>query len=282
MTDVSAELVEVRLLRLPVTIHARARSHAEGLQRELELIRRGSRDRASVPPRLLVGIEQLADELDGGAHEASRQLQDAIDRGRESIDLVYRVLPDAGAAAERLRRLLDEIDEYCRARRHFLTLVTPPDCVAYRTWYLGEFTRQTSGERPLPWDDRLVAAQPDAAPAPGSQAAAGPPAVPEGWTYRTTDAAVGVSITGPLDLESAPAFRDVLVAALADPGDVTVDLRGCDFVDSVGVSVIVAALQRADDQGGTLRFRLGSAAERVLRTSGLLDHIDTVGPDAPG
>jgi anti-anti-sigma factor len=102
--------------------------------------------------------------------------------------------------------------------------------------------------------------------------------MPEGWTYHSADGRVAVSITGPLDLESAPMFRDVLVAALAGSGDVTVDLRGCDFVDSVGVSVIVVALQRADDEDRALRFRLGGAAERVLRTSGLLDHIDIVEP----
>ena len=278
MTDASAELVEVRLLRLPVEIHVRARRHAEGLQRELELIRRGTGDHSATPARLLTLVEQLYDEFDGAAQEPSRELRDAVDRGLESIDLVYRVRPSAGRAAERLRSMLEEIDDYCRARQLLLNLVTPPDCVAYRTWYLGEFTRQTAGEPPLPWDDRLVDVARAAAPGPEPEVAPRPPTMPEGWTYHSADGRVAVSITGPLDLESAPMFRDVLVAALAGSGDVTVDLRGCDFVDSVGVSVIVVALQRADDEDRALRFRLGGAAERVLRTSGLLDHIDIVEP----
>jgi hypothetical protein len=32
-----------------------------------------------------------------------------------------------------------------------LTLVTPPEAVAFRTWFLEEFVRQVAGEDPLPW-----------------------------------------------------------------------------------------------------------------------------------
>jgi anti-sigma B factor antagonist len=78
-----------------------------------------------------------------------------------------------------------------------------------------------------------------------------------------------------LDLVSAPALRDALSALVADqPNVLVVDLSRCTFLDSVGVSVLVAALLRAQEHDVTLRFRLSAAAERVVRVSGLLDRIE--------
>ncbi len=48
---------------------------------------------------------------------------------------------------------MDEADDYCRAGQHLLTLVTPPEALAFRRWYLGEFVRQIAGEQPRPWTD---------------------------------------------------------------------------------------------------------------------------------
>ena len=47
--------------------------------------------------------------------------------------------------------LLDEADAYCAGGQHLLMLATPDDLLAYRRWYLGEFTRQAEGASPVPW-----------------------------------------------------------------------------------------------------------------------------------
>jgi hypothetical protein len=50
----------------------------------------------------------------------------------------------------------------------------------------------------------------------------------------------------------------------------------CDFIDSVGVSVLASALLRAEADGAALRFRLGDAARRVLTISGVIDRLELV------
>jgi uncharacterized protein YfaT (DUF1175 family) len=45
------------------------------------------------------------------------------------------------------------LDVYQRATEAFegLQRASPPEAVAFRRWYLGEFTAQLQGEPPLPW-----------------------------------------------------------------------------------------------------------------------------------
>ena len=43
--------------------------------------------------------------------------------------------------------MIDEADDYCRQGEHLLTLASPPDCIAYREWYLGQVVGQL-GRRP--------------------------------------------------------------------------------------------------------------------------------------
>ena len=55
-----------------------------------------------------------------------------------------------------------------------------------------------------------------------------------------TDGAIQLGVEGELDLETAPALRDALLAAVRDGnGGVWVDLAKCSFMDSTGLRVIV-------------------------------------------
>jgi hypothetical protein len=47
--------------------------------------------------------------------------------------------------------VLDEVDEFCRAGRHLLTLAAPEDIAAYRRWSLGEVALQIDGAPPMSW-----------------------------------------------------------------------------------------------------------------------------------
>lgn len=83
---------------------------------------------------------------------------------------------------------------------------------------------------------------------------------------------------GELDLASAPELRQQMVEAVAQaaPGHhLVVDLDGLDFVDDVGLGVLIGGAMRARSRGGS--FALVSSRERVrkvLALSGLDRAID--------
>jgi hypothetical protein len=148
-----ADLVEVHLLRLPLATHRAASEHADELRREFTLIRaqQADDDAADVPRRLVALMEELEEQFSGYSDDTRVELDEAMERGEGSIDLVFRVPPEAGEAAVRLGAMLDEADAHCRKGDALLTLATAPDALAYRRWYLEEFTRQLDGLPPRPW-----------------------------------------------------------------------------------------------------------------------------------
>lgn len=84
-----------------------------------------------------------------------------------------------------------------------------------------------------------------------------------------------VHVTGELDLATAPAFRQAVVGAIgAETADVVVDLTACDFVDSVGVGLLLGVLKRARTHGG--RLVLVSDEPRILRVLELTDLVRIV------
>lgn len=70
-----------------------------------------------------------------------------------------------------------------------------------------------------------------------------------------------VKIVGELDLATAPRLREALVD-LSKQGakQVTIDLAEMEFIDSTGLSVLVAALKRMREDGGDLALQSPSAA----------------------
>ena len=146
-------LAPVRLLGVPLRARAEFTQHAEGLLRELALLRIGA-DHAGAPslPRRLL---DLAAELHRTyAHLLARPaavMDAAAAAGRTSCDVTYEVPAAIGPFAQRLLAALEEADGFCRAEEHLLTLPPPPRVVAYRRWVFGEFTHQLAGRAPLPW-----------------------------------------------------------------------------------------------------------------------------------
>ena len=270
---VSDDLVDVELIGLPVAVHRQASMHMKALQREFDLIRQREPDSTSIPHRLLAVIGELAAEFGGLGDQPVSALEDAVDRGDTAIDLAYRVPPSAGPASQRLGALLDEADEYCRNGVHLLTLVTPPEALRYRHWFLSEFIRQTAGLAPLPWPD-YDAVDPQQPGAPGGTSH------PDGsvdlrpdWAVDQQDGVTILAVSGPVDLVTAPELRDALASLIAAHHRVTVDLTACDFLDSVGVSVLMAAHLRALEHHVELTFRLSPPARRVIEITGLTDRL---------
>ena len=91
-----------------------------------------------------------------------------------------------------------------------------------------------------------------------------------------------VSVRGDLDLATAPVLQREAFATLAQPiRCVVLDLGYCTFMDSSGVSVLVAASHRALER--KIEFRLTSVPRQVrvvLELSGLAEEFGLAeGPD---
>jgi hypothetical protein len=153
MSQSAGELVEVKLLRLPLQVWQRTQEHLDGLLREFALIAHDDEATVATPRRLLDLVQQLTAGF-GTFSEAQRMaMGEALARGETEIDLTYRVPPAAAGAAQQLGDMLDEADEYCRQGDHLLTLATPAEELRFRRWFISEFVDQLGGAAPTPWPD---------------------------------------------------------------------------------------------------------------------------------
>ena len=254
MSDSDSSWVQVRLLGLPVEIHRRSGEHQEALRRELAFIEHAHAADAA-PARLTALGDELSGRYGALTETQTKQLLEATEAGRTTIDLEFELPPDIVDAMLQLGALLEELDDFCR-EGDLLTLVTPPDLREYRRWVLGEFTSQVrDGQPPRAWTNHV------AAPAP---AAAAEDVQPETARVRVED---------DLDLASAPAVRRELLDRI-DQGatDIVVDLSGCDFLDSTGLSLLVTTHHRLVELGGGLRIAGAKDQVRgVLDMSGTTD-----------
>lgn len=56
-----------------------------------------------------------------------------------------------------------------------------------------------------------------------------------------------VKVLGELDQATAPELRSALAKAFENEGSVLIDLTGCEFIDSTGLSLLVEAKRRLGD-----------------------------------
>lgn len=93
-------------------------------------------------------------------------------------------------------------------------------------------------------------------------------------TSNVGDAAV-VSAAGELDLHTAPGLKEALEEAIAGPQQtVVVDLGGVDFMDSTGLSVIIAAVASLAGTDRTLRVVTSSPrVTKVFTLTGVDEQI---------
>ena len=88
-----------------------------------------------------------------------------------------------------------------------------------------------------------------------------------------------VRLPAEVDIASAPALRDELLAALSHDGvHLVVDAVDVTFMDSSGVNALVRARERAAALDGSLHVVAGSAGvRRVLEITGLDERLGLVG-----
>jgi anti-sigma B factor antagonist len=80
-----------------------------------------------------------------------------------------------------------------------------------------------------------------------------------------------IELVGDLDFHTARRLREQLLAANADGvNEVVLDMAELEFIDSSGLSVLVAGMKRLRDSGGDLTLRsVPDQTRRVLEVSGL-------------
>jgi len=253
----SDQLRTVQLRAVPVALSHRVRERHLTLTRELALV-----DAADQPDHVARRLLQLSEELNdryGRFAAAPRALvEDAWTRDVSSVDLTYDVPAEVADAAERLDALLDEVDRYC-ASGELVTMTTPPDELAYRRWALQQFVAQIrDGAEPTPWRG-------DATSTSGHALAA--------TATRSTATGGVVAVDDDLDLEGAAVLRTAIAEHLErGVTDLTIDLAGCEFVDSVGISLLLTTWERLRDLGGTLRVvNPRATVERTFHHGGVLE-----------
>lgn len=90
-------------------------------------------------------------------------------------------------------------------------------------------------------------------------------------SVRSQDGYTVVTISGELDIASAPALRERLLDLLRpDASRLVIELSGVTFCDASGLAVLVGASRRASLLGGVLRLAApASLVATVLRLTGL-------------
>lgn len=148
------ELVDVRLLQLPLDVLSKGQQHGDELQREFAHIASPLTDSDRVPDRLLSLSAQLRSQYGSYTAAVEDQLEAAKARGDAAVDVTYQVPRSAAGHAEQLGALWDEVDDFCRDG-DLLTLETPPDILAFRHWFFDQFISQIEGADPTPWPQYL-------------------------------------------------------------------------------------------------------------------------------
>jgi anti-anti-sigma factor len=87
--------------------------------------------------------------------------------------------------------------------------------------------------------------------------------------------AVVIGVSGELDLASSPALEHELERGAASKAQVViVDLRGLEFMDSTGLSVLVRAHQRATENGQRFGVVKGpQQVQRLLSLTGVAERL---------
>jgi len=147
------DLVEVRLLAVDLADLHSAEAHHDELFREFALIAGAEPSPGhAVPARLLALIDELNARYAGFTTGPQAELAEAAERGDKDLDISFYVPRDIGDAIIRFSDLLTAADDYCR-QGELLTMAPPPEAVAFRNWYLGEFVAQVRGSDPTPWPE---------------------------------------------------------------------------------------------------------------------------------
>jgi anti-sigma B factor antagonist len=98
-------------------------------------------------------------------------------------------------------------------------------------------------------------------------------------THRSNDEWHVVTVSGEIDLYTAPALREALTKAIESGAQrLGVDLRSVPFMDSMGLGVLIGARRRLAERDGQIALISEEGpVRRVLDVSGLATVFQVVG-----
>jgi anti-sigma regulatory factor (Ser/Thr protein kinase) len=141
----------IALLEAPVKEMIRTGAHYDALYREFRLILElDPSHRQATPGRLFRLINQLGTSFLGYGHSAEEAWDNAVRENLPTVNVHFRLPPEAGPAVERYDQLLDEADDFCQ-RAELLTIAPTDEALAVRRWAFGQVVRQCRGESPTSW-----------------------------------------------------------------------------------------------------------------------------------
>jgi hypothetical protein len=144
------QLIQVRLIGIPLSLHQRSMEHGAEVLREFSHIE-ADPSATHAPARLLALHRSLQDKYRSFSRGIYSDLDAAVARGDEAVDLSFTVPAEAAHTAKDIADLWEEVDRYCEQGQYLLALSTPPDLAAYRRWFLEQFSNQVAGGDPVSW-----------------------------------------------------------------------------------------------------------------------------------
>ncbi|WP_246159530.1 ATP-binding protein [Nocardioides antri] len=142
--------VAIQIMGVPVHAFALFQRHYRDLRREIRLLALSHED--DYPLAKVLSEHFNALELPLRSNMGREQVDDALEAGRDTIDLRLRMPPHVARQIGELIDLLDAADDFSRAER-LLTAPRLPEQRAFQIWFLSEFRRQAAGASPQPWSD---------------------------------------------------------------------------------------------------------------------------------
>jgi hypothetical protein len=142
--------VAIQIKGVPVHGFSRFQRHYRDLRREIRLLALAHEEDYPLAKVLSEHFNALEGPLRTGM--GREQVDDALEEGRDSIDLRLRMTPYVARQIGELIDLLDAADDFSRAER-LLTAPRSPEQRSFQIWFLSEFRRQAAGAAPLPWSD---------------------------------------------------------------------------------------------------------------------------------
>ena len=140
--------VAIQIKGVPVHAFSRFQRHYRDLRREIRLLALAHED--DYPLAKVLSEHFNALEMPLRSNMGREQVDDALEAGRDLIDLRLRMPPHIARQIGELIDLLDAADDFSRAER-LLTAPRLPEQRSFQIWFLSEFRRQAAGAAPQPW-----------------------------------------------------------------------------------------------------------------------------------
>lgn len=136
------------IMGVPVSLYLQATRHFAELRREIRLLALAHQDDYPLAKNLADVFASF--ERRSTARRTAQQVEEALARGRSTIDIKVSAPRDSVARLDVFREMLDLADEFCRSER-LLSLARTDEQRDFQHWFLGEFLRQSEGHPPQPW-----------------------------------------------------------------------------------------------------------------------------------